>query len=102
MVRGDDRRRAVLDGERGVLRSQNPLDDHRQRGNRAEPVDIVPGEIRVPHVGYVTGEGRASFVARFVPLGVRCRKVLQAQVRRHTQTIAAVTLPLTGQGRVDR
>ncbi len=42
MVGDDDPRQAMLDCERRILRAEDPLDQDRETGLRAQPVDVVP------------------------------------------------------------
>ena len=65
-VVGDvDRVDAVLDGELGVLRGLDALDDQRHAGALADPVELLPRQPRLPdqRVGPVAVPGRKPAVA---------------------------------------
>ena len=70
VVGDDDRGRPVLDGQPRVVGREETLDHQRQRGQRAQPVDVRPGQRGIQLVAHEGRVGRgAADVAR------RCRAV---------------------------
>ena len=92
VVRDDHRCRAVLGREQGVLRGQQSLDHQRQRADRAQPLEVAPGE-------RVVDDRVERLVEVLAPQ--RLWQVRERQVVRQREARAHVPLAAAGDRQVD-
>src|SRR5207245_11733173 len=101
MVRYDDPRDPTVDREDRVLRGHDSLDDERQRADRLQPIDIVPGERWIQEIGDVLREGGTVLHLRHAIQAGRFQ-IRDSEPRRERERVSLVSLATAEDRRVGR
>ena len=100
VVRHHDAGGARLGRAQGVVRPHDPLDQHRQLGDRPQPGHVPPRQRRIEEGGDVGGEPGIGGGRRHLAIPLR-QQVGHGEAGRQAEAVPHVPLPPSEQRRVD-